>query len=101
VQAEALANLVQVTPHTITDPRRLERDLAEIRRRGYARATDEVTLGLVSIAVPIRPDPGPPVAALGVVTSAGRPRISQLVPVLQVAAAAIGRSLRRAGAGPG
>jgi DNA-binding IclR family transcriptional regulator len=101
VQAEALANLVQVTPHTITDPRQLERDLAEIRRRGYARAMEEVTPGLVSIAVPIRPGPGPPVAALGIVTSATRPRISQLVPVLQVAAAAIGRSLRRAGAGPG
>jgi DNA-binding IclR family transcriptional regulator len=99
VQAEALANLTQVTPHTITDPQRLERDLAEIRRRGYARATEEVTPGLVSIAVPIRPAPGPPVAALGAVTSASRPRISQLVPVLQVAAAAIGRSLRRAGAG--
>jgi hypothetical protein len=41
------------------------------------------------------------VAALGVVTRATRPKAGQLVPVLQVAAAAIGRALRRAGAGPG
>jgi DNA-binding IclR family transcriptional regulator len=100
VQAEALANLTQVTPHTITDPVRLRRDLAETRRRGYARAVEEITPGLLSIAVPIRPVPGPPVAALGVVTSASRPRASQLVPALQVAAAAIGRSLSRAGAQP-
>jgi DNA-binding IclR family transcriptional regulator len=100
VLAEALANLTPVTRHTITDPARLLRDLAETRRRGYARAVEEITLGLVSVAVPIRPEPGPPVAALGVVTRASRPRASQLVPVLQVAAAAIGRALRRAGAGP-
>ncbi len=101
VQAEALANLVQVTPHTITDPVRLRRDLAETRRRGYARAVEEITPGLLSIAVPIRPHPGPPAAALGIVTSATRPRTSQLVPVLQVAAAAIGRSLRRTSGWPG
>jgi DNA-binding IclR family transcriptional regulator len=97
VLAEALANLTPVTRHTITDPARLLRDLAETRRRGYARAVEEITLGLVSVAVPIRPEPGPPVAALGVVTRASRPKASQLVPVLQVAAAAIGRALRRAG----
>src|SRR5215471_12090471 len=100
VLAEALANLTQVTPHTITDPARLLRDLAETRRRGYARAVEEISLGLVSVAVPIRPEPGPPVAALGVVTRASRPKAGQLVPVLQVAAAAIGRALHSAGAGP-
>ena len=97
VLAEALASLTQVTRHTITDPVRLLRDLADTRRRGYARAVEEISLGLVSIAVPIRPQPGPPVAALGVVTSATRPKVGQLVPALQVAAAAIGRALRRAG----
>jgi DNA-binding IclR family transcriptional regulator len=100
VLEEALANLTPVTPYTITDPARLLRDLAETRRRGYARATQEVTLGLVSLAVPIRSHPGPPVAALGLVTSATRPKSSQLVPALRVAAAAIGRALHRAGAAP-
>jgi len=100
VLAEALANLTPITRHTITDPERLLRDLAETRRRGYARAVEEITLGLVSVAAPTMHKTGPPVAALGVVTRATRPKVSQLVPVLQVAAGAIGRALRRAGAGP-
>ncbi len=92
---EALAALAPVTRHTITDRERLLRDLAETRRRGYARTIEEMAPGSASIAVPVRPQPGPPVAALGVVTHSARPKISQLVPALQVAAAAMGRALRR------
>lgn len=99
VLEEVLANLTQVTRHTVTDPARLRRELAEIRRCGYAQTMEEMTLGSASIAVPVRPEPGPPVAALGIVTSPGRPPVSRQVPTLQVAAAAMGRALRRAGAG--
>jgi DNA-binding IclR family transcriptional regulator len=95
VLAQVLADLTRVTRYTITDPARLLRDLAETRRRGYARTMEEMTLGSASIAVPVRPAPGPPVAALGVVTHAVRPKVSRLVPALQVAAAAMGRALRR------
>lgn len=98
---EVLANLTPVTRYTITDPARLLQDLAETRRRGYARTMEEMTLGSASIAVPVRPEPGPPLAALGVVTSPARPKVRQLVPALQVAAAAIARMLRRAGDGTG
>lgn len=70
---------------------------AETRRRGFARTSEEMTLGSASIAVPIRPDPGPPVAALGVVTPASKPQVNRLLPALQVAAAAMGRALRGAG----
>lgn len=101
VLEEALASLTPLTVRTITDPARLLRDMAETRRRGYARTTDEMDIGSASIAVPVRPGPGPAVAALGVVTSSARPKVSQLVPVLQVAAAGIGRALRRASGGPG
>ena len=96
---DVLASLAPVTRHTVTDPARLRRELAEIRRRGYARTMEEMTLGSASLAVPIRPEPGPAVAALGVVTSPGRPQVRRLVPTLQVAAAAMGRALRRAGTG--
>ncbi len=98
---EVLANLTPLTRYTITDPAQLLPDLAETRRRGYARTMEEMTLGSASIAVPVRPEPGPPVAALGVVTSPARPKVRQLVPTLQVAAAAIARTLRRAGEGTG
>lgn len=90
-----LADLSRVTRHTIVEPGRLLRELAEIRRRGYARTSEEMTLGSASIAVPVRPVPGPPVAALGVVTSASRPKVNRLLPTLQVAAAAMGRTLHR------
>jgi DNA-binding IclR family transcriptional regulator len=89
-----LADLTRVTRHTIVEPGRLLRELAETRRRGYARTSEEMTLGSASIAVPIRPAPGPPVAALGVVTPASKPQVNRLLPALQVAAAAMGRALR-------
>lgn len=94
VLQEVLADLSRVTRRTIVEPGRLLRELAETRRRGYARTSEEMTLGSASIAVPVRPEPGPPIAALGVVTPASRPRINQLLPALQVAAAAMGRALR-------
>ncbi len=101
VLADALAHLAQITPYTVTDPEVLLRDLAETRRRGYARTMEEMTLGSASLAVPVRPGPGPAVAALGVVTSPARPKVRQLVPALQVAAAGIARGLRWAGGGEG
>lgn len=96
IRDKVMADLTRVTRHTIVDHGRLARELAETRHRGYARTMEEMTLGSASVAVPIRPDPdGPPVAALGVVTIAVRPKVNQLVPTLQVAAAAMGRALRR------
>lgn len=88
-----LGDLPRITRHTIAEPGRLLRELAEVRRRGYARTAEEMTLGSASIAVPVRSGPGPAVAALGVVTPAARPRIGRLLPALQVAAAALGRGL--------
>ena len=101
VQQEILTQLTPLTRYTITDPDRLQRDLAETRRRGYARTMDEMEIGAASVAVPVRPGPGPAVAALGIVTSSARPKVGQLVPVLQVAAAGIARGLRRADGDPG
>lgn len=94
VLEEVLANLTPMTPRSITDPVRLRQELADTRRRGYSMTMEEMSLGTGSIAVPIRPVPGPVVAALGVVTTPGRTRASRLVPTLQVAAGAIGRVLR-------
>jgi DNA-binding IclR family transcriptional regulator len=88
-----LAELPRITRHTIVEPGRLLRELAEIRRRGYARTSEEMTLGSASIAVPVRPVPGPPVAGLGVVTPASKPQVNRLLPALRVAAAAMGRAL--------
>jgi len=42
------------TPSTITSVQRLERELVEVRRRGWAVAWEELEVGLVAIAAPIR-----------------------------------------------
>ena len=47
------APLEKLTERTVTDTSVLERELAQIRRRGYAVNVGENTLGLVGLAVPI------------------------------------------------
>ena len=93
---QMLPRLTRVTRHTVVEPARMARELAETRRRGYARTVEEMTLGACSVAVPIRPESGDVVAALGVVASSGRRDLVRVVPTLQVAAAGIARALRSA-----
>lgn len=45
--------LKQITPHTITDPARLEAALADVLAQGYAIDDEEITRGLVCTAAPI------------------------------------------------
>ncbi len=52
------------TPNTITSLQDLERELANIRRRGYAENRHESEVGVASIAAPIRDGAGICVAAL-------------------------------------
>jgi DNA-binding IclR family transcriptional regulator len=87
--------LERVTRHTVVEPGRLQRELAEVRRRGYARTSEEMTLGANSLAVPVLGADGDVVAALGVVTGTLRKDLPRLAPALQVAAAGITRRLGR------
>jgi DNA-binding IclR family transcriptional regulator len=96
---QMLRSLTRETRHSVVEPRRLVRELAEVRRRGSARTSEEMSLGAASVAVPVTVErPGGPVvvAALGIVVPAHRRDTARLVPVLQVAARGIGRALRRA-----
>jgi DNA-binding IclR family transcriptional regulator len=98
VVEQMLRSLTRETRHSVVEPRRLVRELAEVRRRGSARTSEEMSLGAASVAVPVTVDrPGGPVvvAALGIVVPAHRRDIARLVPVLQVAARGIGRALRQ------
>jgi DNA-binding IclR family transcriptional regulator len=95
VVRQALAAPARVTRHTVVEPGRLARELAATRRSGYARTAEEMTLGACSVAVPVRQESGAVVAALGVVVPSGRRNLLRVVPILQVAAAGIGRALRR------
>jgi DNA-binding IclR family transcriptional regulator len=58
--------LEQLTPHTASDGVALERQLGQVRRRGWATTVDELEIGLCGVAVPVRGGAGEVVASLGV-----------------------------------
>src|SRR3954452_10343986 len=98
VVEEVLRAPTRETRHTVVDPGRLRRELAEIRRRGFARTAEEMSLGTLSVAVPIPVErsTGTVVAgALGIVVPSARRDTTRLVPVLEVAARGVGRELAR------
>jgi DNA-binding IclR family transcriptional regulator len=98
VVEQVLRQLSRETRHTVADPRVLIRELTEVRRRGWARTAEEMSLGAASVAVPVTVEraSGPVVvAALGIVVPVQRRDLSRLAPVLQVAARGIGRALAR------
>jgi DNA-binding IclR family transcriptional regulator len=99
VVEQALRALTRMTRYTVVDPARLRRELAEVRRRRYARTSEEMSPGAASLAVPVQVERhnGPVVvAALGVVVPPHRRDLGRLAPVLEVAARGIGRELARA-----
>jgi DNA-binding IclR family transcriptional regulator len=98
VVEQALRSLSRQTRHTVVEPGRLRRELAEVRRRRYARTPEEMSPGAASLAVPVQVERhgGPVVvAALGIVVPPHRRDLPRLVPVLEVAARGIGRELAR------
>ncbi|MBM7804891.1 DNA-binding IclR family transcriptional regulator [Geodermatophilus bullaregiensis] len=107
VRDRVLGDLPRMTRYTVTHAGRLRDQLRRVREQGYATTSEEMTLGMCSVAVPVvrGAGPGTPgggtspevVAAVGVVVSTvGRSR-PRLVAVLQVAARGIGRQLDSAG----
>lgn len=65
---------VRMTPNTLVNPVELQRDLAQIRRRGYSVDDEERTPGLVCIGAAIRDHMGDPVGALSISGPAERMR---------------------------
>ena len=72
------------TPRTITDPDRLLRELARVRRRGYATDTGEQEVGVLCVAVPV---PGAPartaISISGPEARLTQPTVERAVPLLQ------------------
>ncbi|MFX7663268.1 IclR family transcriptional regulator C-terminal domain-containing protein, partial [Acinetobacter baumannii] len=59
-------DLVQLTPKSVTDRTELRTHFAQIRKRGWELAIDDVALGLTALAVPIFNRDGAVVAALSI-----------------------------------
>jgi DNA-binding IclR family transcriptional regulator len=56
--------LARCTDRTITDPARFPELLAEVRRRGFATAVEELEAGLTAIAAPVRNAEGKVIASV-------------------------------------
>lgn len=86
------------TPHTITDPDALQRELAAVAQDGIAFDRQESHVGAACVAAPIfRPD-GVLVAALSVTGPVTRFDPGQVAPSARLCAVAISRALARVGA---
>ncbi|MFC6712943.1 IclR family transcriptional regulator domain-containing protein [Branchiibius cervicis] len=93
-------DLVPLTAHTVTDRGELARELAAVREHGYSLNDQQLELGLVSLAAPIRGSDGRVIAAVNVSTRAGTAdqlRTEQFLPALLHAADVIGQDARLAG----
>lgn len=92
--------LPKLTPRTITDPGKLERELARIRKRGWAEAVEELEPGYVAVGAAVYDHEGRAVAAIsigGPATRLTRARIPQLG---KRASEAADRVTRRLGGSP-
>jgi IclR family acetate operon transcriptional repressor len=95
----ARTGMAAQTPHTITDPERLARELERIRLQGYAVDDAEQELGVRCVAVAV---PGGP-STTGLSVSGPETRVTwaaveRIVPLLQQAAAALAGHLDARGA---
>ncbi len=96
LREQVLRDLAPVTPHTVTDPVRLRRELLEVRRRGWATTSQEMSLGTCSVAAPVHDAGGEVVAAVGLVTTTLRRDLARLAPAVLVTAAGVTRGLASA-----
>jgi DNA-binding IclR family transcriptional regulator len=85
--------LAAYTPYTITDPARLRRALAEVRRTGVAVSVRQVTDDALSVAAPVRGAEGSVVAAVSLVVPQADAQVPALIPAVRLAASGISRAL--------
>jgi IclR family transcriptional regulator, pca regulon regulatory protein len=90
-------NLVKLTSHTVDDKRKLLGAIERVRGNDCAVVDQELELGLLAVAVPIRAPSGTVVAALGVSAAAGRVSVEQLtrrtLPILRRSSTLIAQGL--------
>jgi DNA-binding IclR family transcriptional regulator len=64
--------LAKLTPRTITDPERLERELTRVLEQGWATAIGELEVGYVAVGAAVRDHEGVAIAAISVGGPASR-----------------------------
>ena len=94
VQRDVLEGPLQrFTEHTITEPARLRRVLAQVRRDGVAVSDRQVTDDAMSVAAPITDSSGEVIAALSIVAKTGATVAARLAPAVRAAALGTSRAL--------
>src|SRR5262249_30326838 len=93
----AVKPLRRLTEHTVTDERAFRKVLDEVRRKGWAAASDESEVGVRAIAAPVFNHANDVEAAINVAGHASRLSVKKLrevcLPVLLETAAQISRAL--------
>jgi DNA-binding IclR family transcriptional regulator len=84
--------LASFTPYTLTEPDRLRRVLAEVRRTGVAVSSRQVTDDALSVAAPVHGPGGAVIAAVSVVVPYADAQVPVLVPAVRLAALGISRA---------
>lgn len=85
--------LAAPTPHSIRSLAALGRELADVRRQGYALDQEEAELGVRCIAAGIADDGGQLVAGLSVSAPADRQKLAQWTPLVRSTAQRVSRAL--------
>ena len=89
------------TPKTLRTARALKSELQQVRKQGYAQVSQELELGLCSIAVPIRAGNGCVVAGLNVSMQyndkAHDRALKEILPALRAAQPQIEQAIRQGG----
>ncbi|GAA1386262.1 IclR family transcriptional regulator [Pseudonocardia kongjuensis] len=94
LQEEVLAGHVErYTPFTVTDPARLRRMLADVRRDGFSVSDRQVTDDALSVGAPVQDAQGRVVAAVSLVVRRGSAAPRALAPLVRTTARGIGRAL--------
>jgi len=93
----ARRRLRKLTPRTITEPERLNRELERVSKQGWATAIGELETGYVAVGAPVRDHEGRAVAAISVGGPAGRLRKERIPELARSVVRAANRISRRLG----
>jgi DNA-binding IclR family transcriptional regulator len=89
--------LEKLSTQTITDPETLRKELAEIRRRGYAFSVDERFVGATGVAAPIFGVTGEVLAALGIAAPSSHLDAAKTLKVVELICGCAAEISRRMG----
>ena len=97
VRLRLAAGLPRRTPHTLTAPGPLLRDLARVSEQGFSVDREETRMGIVSVAAPILGPDGVPVAAIAIAGRTHTIRVDSIAANVRTAAAQLSRCVAGTG----